>query len=105
MFEMNTRVPATTNRVDEDLSVLLQSIEIDSSKQGLPRRAPRPPYARSASARPLGPAQTAAVPRVVAKTQSVDSVVRDRLVDIVAGAMMGIVVASVLVLILQSQAS
>jgi hypothetical protein len=40
----------------------------------------------------------------VAKSQSVDSVVRDRLVDIVAGVMMGIVVAFVVLLILQSHA-
>ena len=99
---MKARTPATTDRVDEQLSVLLHSIEVDSSEQSVPRRA-RPPSSRSISARPLGRAQTAAVPRVAAKTQSVDSVVRDRLVDIVAGVMMGIVVALVVLLILQSQ--
>lgn len=98
----------TTDRVDEQLSALLESIEIESSERSLPRRVSRPPYSTAASARPLGRAQTAkatidrepALRRVVAKSRSIDPVVRDRFVHIVASVIMGILVAFVVLLVL-----
>jgi hypothetical protein len=72
--------------LDEQLSALLQSVEEDP-----PKNAPlAAPYVlTSAQARPLGRARTA--------TRRVDPIVRDRLVLIFAGVLLGILVAVVVV--------
>ena len=85
-----TTVPEpTTDRLDEQLSALLKSIEVEQSERERPRDAPRaaPHVSTSAPARPIGRAQTA--------RRRVDPIVRDRIVLIFAGVMLGILVAFV----------
>jgi hypothetical protein len=86
-----------TNRLDEQLSSLLESIEVEVSERDRLRKASRAPYvSTSPSARPLGRAQTAG--------RRIDPIVRARIVEILAGVMMGILVAFVVIRFLQDQA-
>ena len=93
-----TAPQSTTDRLDEQLSALLKSIEVELGERDRPRDAPRAaPYdSTSAPARPIGRAQAA--------TRRIDPMVRARIVEILAGVMMGILAAFVVIWFLQGQA-
>jgi hypothetical protein len=93
-----TTVPEPeTDRLDEQLSALRESIEVELSERVRFRKASRAPYvSTSAFARPLGRAQSAG--------RRVDPIIRARIVEILAGVMMGILVAFVVIWFLQGQA-
>lgn len=79
----------TTDRLDEQLSALLNEVEL--SERDRPKDAPRaaPYVSTSAPARPVGRARRA--PR------RVDPIVRQRIALILAGVMVGILVAFVVI--------
>ena len=86
-----------TDRLDEQLSGLLESIEVELSERDRLRDTPRAPYvSTSAPARPLG--------RTRARRRRVTPIVRARIVAILTGVTMGILVAFVVVLFLQDPA-
>ena len=88
----------TTDRLDEQLSALLKSIEVELGERDRPRDAPRAaPYVSTAApARPIGRAWTA--------RRRVDPIVRDRIVLILFSVMTGILAAFVVIWFLEDQA-
>ena len=87
-----TTVPApTTDRLDDQLSTLLENIEVELSERDRLRDAPRaaPYVSTSAPARSLGRARRA--------RRRVDPIVRQRIALILAGVMLGILVAFVVI--------
>jgi hypothetical protein len=120
------------DRVDEQISTLLQGLEAELRETELPRRASRPPNSKPTSPRPAlhgqptkstidrqPPAPARARRRALVKGQGLDRprghtrtrrgllgdpVVRDRFVDIVAGVMVGIVAAFVVIQLLNAMA-
>ena len=86
---------AETDRLDEQLSAMLENIEVELSERDRQRNASPAPYVSTlASARPLG--------RAHARTRRVDPIVRERIVLIFAGVMMGILAAFVVIWFLQA---
>jgi hypothetical protein len=80
--------------LDEQLSALLENIEVELSERDGPRRASRAPNASiSWLARPLGRAQSAG--------RRVNPIVQARIVEILAGMLMGILVAFVVIWFLE----
>ena len=93
-----TTVPEPeADRLDEQLSGLLESIEVELSERDRLRDGPRAPYvSTSTSARPLG--------RARARRRRLNRTVRARIVAILTGVTMGILVAFVVVWFLQDPA-
>ena len=91
MSRRTTAPQSTTDRLDEQLSALLKSIEVELSERDRPKDAPRAAHyvLTSAPARPIGRARRA--PR------RVDPIVRQRIALILAGVMLGILVAFVVI--------